>query len=89
MDTNAFHDFERAGWERAAEFYGDAFGALTVQTADALLDGAGVQLKAMMLLGINCGFGNADCASLPLSALNLETGWIDYPRPKTGVPRRC
>jgi integrase len=46
-------------------------------------------LKAMVLLGINCGFGNADVGRLPLSAVNLETGWIDYPRPKTGVQRRC
>jgi integrase len=26
---------------------------------------------------------------LPLSALDLEDGWLDYPRAKTGVPRRC
>jgi integrase len=51
--------------------------------------GAGVQLKAMILLGINCGFGNADCGNLPLAALDLERGIIDYPRPKTGIPRRC
>jgi integrase len=54
-----------------------------------LLDAAGAQLRAMILLGINCGFGNADCGNLPQSAVNLETGWIDYPRPKTGIPRRC
>jgi integrase len=54
-----------------------------------LLDKAGVQLRAMLLLGINCGFGNADCASLPLSAVDLDHGWLVYPRPKTGIPRRC
>ena len=54
-----------------------------------LIDAAGVQLRAMLLLGINCGFGNADCGTLPLSALDLETGWIDFPRPKTGIQRRC
>jgi integrase len=54
-----------------------------------LLGAAGVQLKAMILLGINCGFGNADCGNLPLSAVDLETGWVDYPRPKTGIERRC
>jgi integrase len=26
---------------------------------------------------------------LPESALDLNGGWIDYPRPKTGIPRRC
>jgi len=47
------------------------------------------QLKAMFFLGINAGFGNRDCAKLPLSALNLKTGWIDYGRGKTGIERRC
>ncbi|MBS0202888.1 MAG: hypothetical protein JSS49_08330 [Planctomycetes bacterium] len=46
-------------------------------------------LKAMILLGINCGFGQTDCSSLPQSVINLETGWITYPRPKTAVMRRC
>src|SRR5262249_49479185 len=55
----------------------------------AMLDAAGVQLRAMILLGINCGFGNNDCGSLPLSALDLERGWVNFPRPKTEVARRC
>jgi integrase len=54
-----------------------------------LLDAAPVPLKAMLLLGINAGFGNHDIATLPLSALNLDAGWVNYPRPKTGIPRRC
>jgi integrase len=54
-----------------------------------LIDAANVPLKAMILLGINAGFGNVDCASLPLTALDLERGWINFPRPKTGIPRRC
>jgi integrase len=54
-----------------------------------LIDGAGVQLKAMILLGINGGFGNTDCGRLPLSAVDLEGGWVTFPRPKTGIPRRC
>ena len=37
-----FHDFEQAGWERAADHYGDAFGSLTSQTIPALLRAAGV-----------------------------------------------
>jgi integrase len=55
----------------------------------AAVGAAGVQLKAMLLLGINCGFGNADCGTLPLSALDLEGGWVNFPRPKTGITRRC
>jgi integrase len=54
-----------------------------------MLDAAGVPLKAMLLLGINAGFGNADCGNLPLSAVDLDKGIIDFPRPKTGIPRRC
>jgi integrase len=42
----------------------------------------------MILLGINGGLGNTDCATLPLSALNLETGWLDFPRIKTGIERK-
>jgi integrase len=54
-----------------------------------LLAAAGTQLKAMILLGINCGFGNADCGRLPLSAVDLEAAMIDFARPKTGIARRC
>jgi integrase len=54
-----------------------------------LLDAAGVHLRAMIYLGLNCGFGNTDCEQLPRDAVNLETGWIDFPRPKTAVARRC
>jgi integrase len=61
-------------------------------TADELrrlVASADVPLKAMILLGSNCGYGNADVFGLPLAALDLERGIIDYPRPKTGIPRRC
>ncbi len=54
-----------------------------------LIDAAGVQLKAMILLAANCGFGNSDCSALPLSALDLDGCWVDFPRPKTGIARRC
>jgi integrase len=54
-----------------------------------LLAAAVPQLKAMILLGINCGFGNSDCALLPRQVVDLDAGLIDYPRPKTGIPRRC
>jgi integrase len=54
-----------------------------------LLDASGPPVKAMILLGINCGFGNSDCGNLPLAALDLEGGWVNFPRPKTGIHRRC
>jgi integrase len=61
----------------------------TAEEVRKLLDAADVQMRAMILLGINCGFGNADCGTLPLAAADLDRGTIDYPRPKTGLPRRC
>jgi integrase len=54
-----------------------------------LLDAAPLQLRAMILLGINCGMGNLDVAALPANCIDVEHGWIDYPRAKTGVRRRC
>ena len=54
-----------------------------------MLDAARPLPKAMILLGINCAFGNNDCALLPKSALDLDGGWVDFPRPKTEAPRRC
>jgi integrase len=54
-----------------------------------LLEIASPQLKAMILLGINAGFGNEDVATLPIEALDLEAGWAQFPRPKTGIERKC
>jgi integrase len=56
------------------------------QILDALKDNP--QLKAMVLLGANCGFGQSDISALPKRALDLDTGWVDFPRPKTAVGRR-
>ncbi|MCH7989765.1 MAG: tyrosine-type recombinase/integrase [Planctomycetes bacterium] len=53
----------------------------------AILDVATQPLKAMIMLGINCGFGQSDIANLPNSAVDLDKRWIDYPRPKTSVER--
>jgi len=46
-------------------------------------------LRAMILLMINCAFGPTDLALLPRSAVDLDGGWINYPRPKNGNSRRC
>jgi integrase len=54
-----------------------------------LIDAAGPTMRAMIFLGVNCGFGNADCGSLQFANVNLESAWVDFPRPKTGIPRRC
>ncbi len=41
-DPTAFHAFERAGWEAIPGAYQDAFGTLTVQAVEPLLDAARV-----------------------------------------------
>ena len=50
-----------------------------------ILDGATQPMRSMVLLGINAGLGAADVAHLPHTA--LKNGWLNYPRPKTGVDR--
>jgi integrase len=54
-----------------------------------IIDAANQPLKSMILLGINTAFGQSDLSALPQSVLDLEQGWVDYPRPKTAVDRRC
>jgi integrase len=53
-----------------------------------LIEAAPCPLKAMILLGVNCGFGNSDCADLAFRHLDLDDAWHDFPRPKTGESRR-
>jgi integrase len=54
-----------------------------------ILDAAPLQLRGMALLGINAAFGNHDCGTLPERALDVDSGWVTYPRPKTAVERRA
>jgi integrase len=62
------------------------FEAVEIRT---MLAAATVPMKAMILLGVNCGFGNTDVANLTVQNLDLQGGWCNYPRPKTGISRRC
>lgn len=61
----------------------------TAHEIKSVLDAANTQLRCMVLLAINAGMGNTDCATLPLRAIDLKTGWLDFPRQKTGIARRC
>ncbi len=61
----------------------------TAQEIRDLVANAKPQLKAMIYLGINCGFGNGDCATLPIEQLDVAGGWHTYWRPKTEIARRC
>jgi integrase len=53
-----------------------------------ILNAADSIMRAMVLLGLNCGFGNTDVATLPQTSVDLDNGWIDFPRLKTAVQRR-
>jgi len=55
----------------------------------AIIESASQPLKAMILLGVNCGFGQTDVANLPEKDIDFGTGFIDFPRPKTAIERRC
>ena len=54
-----------------------------------LLAASTPNMRAMILLGLNAGLGNTDVALLKAENLDLNTCWIDYPRPKTGTVRRA
>jgi integrase len=54
-----------------------------------MIETATQPIKAMLLLAANAGLGNNDIAQLPMAAVDLEGAWITYPRPKTGINRRC
>lgn len=57
----------------------------TPEEIKRLLDFAGTQMRAMILMGINGGLGNTDLATVTLGA--LEGTILNYPRPKTEVDR--
>lgn len=53
-----------------------------------MLYGAAQPLRSMILLALNAGLGNADVGRMSRANVNLKTGWLDFPRPKTGIARR-
>jgi integrase len=81
---------KRSSRQRGGNTIYTADQVLELLTAPLALDGNSVHLRAMIYLGINAGFGQEDCATLPLSAVALDApgnGVIRYPRPKTEVDR--
>jgi integrase len=53
----------------------------------AQLDAASEKMKAMILLGINCGYGNTDCGTLKIEEINFGTRIINRSRAKTEMDR--
>lgn len=79
----SFHDFEQAGWERAAEYYGDAFGSLTAQTIKPLLVAAGVT-SGTRVLDVATGPGSVAAAAAELGAHPVG---IDFSAQMVGLAR--
>ncbi len=52
-----------------------------------LLAVANAKMRAMIWLGLNCGFGCTDCAQLKWTDLDFEHHRVKLARNKTGVPR--
>jgi SAM-dependent methyltransferase len=73
MTANTFHDFERDGWERASAHYADAFGPLTIQTVDALLDAARVSTGTRLLdVATGPGFVTGIAGARGAKAIGLD-----------------
>jgi len=52
-----------------------------------LLDVSVGDMKTMILLGLNCGFGSTDCALLSWSDIDWQNERVKLPRSKTGIYR--
>lgn len=52
-----------------------------------LLTAADVKMRAMIWLGLNCGFGCTDCSELKWADLDLVNDRVKLPRKKTGILR--
>jgi site-specific recombinase XerD len=57
------------------------------QDVTKLLAAADAKMRAMIWLGLNCGFGCTDCARLKWTDLDFEHDRVKLARNKTGVPR--
>ena len=68
IEPEKFRDFERAGWESIPGEYHQAFGSLTIQAIDALLDAVGVK-KGVNLLDIASGPGYVASAAAKRGAV--------------------
>ena len=59
----------------------------TSQQIKKLVLFADVQMRAMIWLGLNCGFGCTDCGQLKWKDLDIDGKRVNLPRNKTGVSR--
>ncbi len=83
---DAFRPPSRSALERQREEQGAR--VFTAKQIRAFLANAGPKLRAMILLGVNCGYGNTDCAKLTVGKLDFAGGWANFARTKNGIKRR-
>jgi len=57
------------------------------QRIKKLLSAADTKMKAMIWLGLNCGFGCNDCGKLQWKDQDFMNSRVKFPRNKTGVGR--
>jgi SAM-dependent methyltransferase len=73
FDPAPFHAFEQTGWERAAEFYGDAFGPITAQAAEPMIDAVGASPGTRLLdVATGPGFVAGAAARRGAEAVGLD-----------------
>jgi len=83
-DATAFHDFEHAGWQRAAAHYVSTFGTLTAQATEPLLDVVTIAPGAR-LLDVASGPGYVAAAAAARGATVIG---LDFSRSMVDEARR-
>jgi ubiquinone/menaquinone biosynthesis C-methylase UbiE len=89
MDADAFAEFERAGWERAASHY-EEYWTDTVLFVEPLLDAAGVGTGSR-LLDVACGPGVVSARAAARGALpvgvDVATAMVERARTRCPTSR--
>ncbi|MEM8738881.1 MAG: tyrosine-type recombinase/integrase [Planctomycetota bacterium] len=75
--------------DRRRQKYEAGQNLFTPEECQVLVDNAGIVMQAMIMLGLNAGFGNKECADLTENDLDLNTGIADTLRSKSQVWRRA
>ena len=83
---DSFKPPSQSALEREREEKGER--VFKAKQSRTVLASAGPRLKAMILLGVNCGYGNTDCVKLVVGKLDLDHRWANFARTKNGIKRR-
>lgn len=63
---------------------------MPLATGQALLQCENPMMKVAHYFGANCAFEPHDCGEVKWRHLEIgHVSWLNFPRPKTGCPRRC